>query len=227
MKVKICGIRTLEEAIDVGRLQPSAIGILVGFDKALAPNVVSEEQARRIVEVVHTLPYVIDTYMLTDEMDPEINIKYATSVGSSHIQLLGDVTLEGVTRIKEELPELNIVKVVHITGPESIDLARQYEATGVLESLLLDSRMGNVRGGTGRVHDWIISREIVRESRLPVWLAGGLRVTNLRDAMNQVQPDGVDVETGIQNPDGSKNYELIREFMEIAKSQLGSKERMQ
>jgi phosphoribosylanthranilate isomerase len=227
MKSKICGIRTPEEALNTARLHPGAIGILVGFDKAIAPNVVSEEQAHSIVEALHTQPYNIDTFLLTDKDDPETNIHFAETVGSSHIQLLGDVTPEGIRRIKETLPELKIVKVIHIIGLESIEVAKQYEATNNLDALLLDSRVGRVRGGTGKTHDWSISEEIARESHLPVWLAGGLRISNLKGAMKKVKPYGVDVETGVQNLDGSKNYELIGEFIQIAEGTLnGNIERL-
>lgn len=216
MKSKICGIRTPEEALNTARFHPSAIGILVGFDKEIAPNAISEEQAHSIVETLRTQPFYIETFLLTDKDDPETNIHLAKTVGSSHIQLLGDVTPEGIKRIKEALPELKIVKVIHITGPESLKLARRYEAINDLDALLLDSREGRVRGGTGKIHDWSISAEIARASNLHVWLAGGLKVSNLREAMKTVKPYGVDVETGVQNSDGSKNYKLIREFIQIA-----------
>lgn len=224
MQVKICGIRTPEEAINVGRLHPSAIGIIVGFKRSIAPNNVSEEQARSIVEAVNTLPNPIDTFILTEDQDPETNLRYARSIKPSHLQLTGNITPEDVKKIKEGMPGINIVKVIHIAGSEIIDLARAYENTGVLSALLLDTGTENKTGGTGKTHDWAVSREIIKNSNLPVWLAGGLRVTNLRDAIDQVQSYGVDVETGVQNPDGSKNYGLIREFIQIATEQSTGKE---
>lgn len=226
MKVKICGIQNPEQAINVGKMRADAIGILVGFGKDLAPNDISMEQARAVVEAAHGLPNPIDTFMLTHAVDPERNILFASDVQPSHVQLTGDVTPEGVKQIKQALPDLNIIKVISIMGPEAIQRAKEYDETGALNALLLDSRVGNMRGGTGRTHDWSISREIARSSHLPVWLAGGLRVTNLRDAMSIVDPDGVDVETGVQNPDGSKNYDLIREFIEIAHNQASGIERL-
>lgn len=224
MEVKICGIRTPEEAIKVGELRPSAIGILVGFQKTIAHNMVSEEQARNIVEAINNLPYSIDTFLLTEDDDPETNIRYADFTGVSHLQLTGDISPSNVKKVRERMPGLNIVKVVHIIGPEAVGLARQCEETGAINALLLDTMDPNATGGTGRTHDWSISREIVRKIHLPVWLAGGLKVTNLQDAIDQVQPFGVDVETGVQNTDGSKNYELIKEFIEIARGYSNGRE---
>lgn len=226
MKVKICGIRTPEEALKVCQLRPDALGILVGFDKETAPNVVSVKQAREIVEAVKTLPYFVATFLLTDKDDPETNYEFASQIGNSHLQLLGDVTPEGIVQLKEKLPQIEMVKVVHITGLESIATAGRYDNCEAVNALLLDSRIGfQKRGGTGKIHNWPISWEIVTSSRKPVWLAGGLKVNNVAEAIKQVKPCGVDVETGVQNPDGSKNYELIREFILIAKCFPGGTER--
>lgn len=226
MKVKICGIRNPEEAIKVCQLQPDAIGILVGFDKEVAPNVISIEQAREIIQVARSLPYSIETFLLTDKNDPETNFEFASQVGNSHLQLLGDITTEGITQLKRKLPQVEMVKVIHITGPESISLAGAYDECEAVSALLLDSRVGiEKKGGTGITHDWTISQRIARDSHKPVWLAGGLKVNNIRDAIDQVGPYGVDVETGVQNHDGSKDYELIRDFIYIAKHVPGDKER--
>ena len=100
----------------------------------------------------------------------------------------------------------------------SIEFSQLYEKCNYVDELLLDSRTGNKTGGTGIVHEWNISRRIVRQSRKPVWLAGGLKISNLKEAIRTVKPYGVDVETGVQNPDGSKNYYSINEFISIAKS---------
>lgn len=225
MKVKICGIQTPEQAINVVNMRADAIGILVGFGRELAPNDISIEQARGIVQAASGLPNGVSTFMLTIAADPETNIQFASAVKPSHIQLTGDISPEGVKRIKQALPDLNIVKVIHVHGRDAIQAAKDFEETNVLSALLLDSKVGDMTGGTGKTNDWSISSEIVKASHLPVWLAGGLRVTNIRDAMSMVEPYGVDVETGVQNSDGSKNYEQIREFIEIAHFETSGIER--
>ncbi len=218
MKVKICGIRTVEEAMKVAEMHPDALGIIVGFNQDIAPNVIPEDRAKEIVQSIQKLPYKIDTFLLTDKYDAETNTQYSRNIGNSHIQLLGDVSISDVIRIRRELPKLGIVKVIHVTGYEAVSLAREYEACDAVDALLLDSRIGyRKRGGTGQTHDWGISRKITENSRKPIWLAGGLTVYNLRDAIEAVNPYGVDVETGVQKTDGSKNYDAIREFISVAK----------
>ncbi|MBI3412828.1 MAG: hypothetical protein HY051_01980 [Candidatus Aenigmarchaeota archaeon] len=133
-------------------MYPDALGIPVGFDQDIAPNVVYEERAREIVQAVQKLPYRPDTFLLTDKYDAETNTRYSRNIGNSHIQLLGDVSTSDITRIRRELPELVIVKVIHVTGHEAVGLAREYEACNAVDALLLDSRIGHrKRGGTGQI----------------------------------------------------------------------------
>ena len=79
----------------------------------------------------------------------------------------------------------------------------------------MDSRSGDARGGTGKTHDWNVSKQIVQTITKPVWLAGGIRLHNVEEAMATVSPYGIDVETGVQNPDGTKNYEAIESFIKL------------
>ena len=218
MKVKICGIRTVGEAKRVHELGTDAIGVLVGFDESVAPNVIPKEKARQIVKCIHNLRDPVETFLLTDKKDAETNYLYSSYIGNSHIQLLGDIKTEDIIRLKKELPEVGIVKVIHVSGYDAVKFAEEYGACRAVDALLLDSRIGyEKRGGTGITHDWTISRKIVKNSHKPVWLAGGLRTSNLRDAIVSVRPYGVDVETGVENPDGSKNYDEIGRFIYIAK----------
>jgi phosphoribosylanthranilate isomerase len=98
------------------------------------------------------------------------------------------------------IPTVRLVQVIHVRGPESFDEAQAIAP--LVDEILLDS--GNPGapvkelGGTGRVHDWAVSRRIVRESGVPVWLAGGLRPENVASAVREVSPHGVDVCSGLR-----------------------------
>ena len=102
MKVKICGIRTAEEAKKVYNLYPDAIGILVGFKKDIAPNVVSKDTAKKIVETISKLSHPLETFLLTTEEDAETNCKYSSYIGDSHIQLLSEITTEEISKLKRK-----------------------------------------------------------------------------------------------------------------------------
>ena len=173
-------MRNEEEALKVAELRPDAIGLIL---EGIGTNLISKEKAQQIVQAVNRLNMRISTFLLTNATDPQTNIEYASFVGSTHIQLKGMISPQNVEVIKREMPQLRIVKVIHVTGPEAIEVAKSYEDTGVLDALLLDSSLGNMTGGTGKVHNWAVSRSIVEASSVPIWLAGGLNPTNLRTSI--------------------------------------------
>lgn len=112
------------------------------------------------------------------------------------------------------IPRVRLVQVIHVRGPESVDEA--FEVAPRVDELLLDS--GNpsatVRelGGTGRTHDWTLSREIVDQCGVPVWLAGGLNAGNVRAAIDAVRPQGLDLCSGVR-VDGNLSAERLADFM--------------
>ena len=116
--------------------------------------------------------------------------------------------------LRERLPGIALVQVVHVVDGESV--AEALQMAPVVDALLLDS--GNQTlpvkelGGTGRVHDWSLSAGIVRESGIPVFLAGGLNAANVGGAIRAVQPFGVDVCTGVRT-EGALDERKAAEFM--------------
>lgn len=216
VKAKICGITSSDDAQKICAFKPDAIGVLVGFDKSLAPNVISKNAAKDICLIASD--YQIDSFLLVNSIDPSVIIGYCEMIGNTHVQLLADIPVEEIDKIKEKLPGIQAVKVISVTGKESIELARLYAARQSVDEILLDSRVGEKRGGTGITHDWSVSKEIVGNCKKPVWLAGGLNLSNIEMAINTVRPYGLDVETGVQNPDGTKNFEKITRFIELSHS---------
>lgn len=214
MKVKICGIRTMNEAQRVLAYSPDALGVIVGFPPGIAPNNIPAYSAR---DIVYVTPEGTETFLLTYQGDYPANRRIYGETGGSAIQYLGDIPPDDIRRMKDLFPHTKMVKVVHVTGGEAIATAKAYERCDAVDELLLYSK-GDVRGGAGRVHNWHFSRHIVEGCGKPVWLAGGLRTENLREAIDVVRPHGVDVETGVQNPTGTKNYREIERFIYIARS---------
>ena len=117
--------------------------------------------------------------------------------------------------LRRELPALKLVQVVHVAGEDTIDEALAL-ATQV-DALLLDSGVPDapvrLLGGTGRVHDWSISRRIVAASPVPVFLAGGLTPDNVAEAIRSVRPFGVDLCTGLRT-EGSLDERKLAAFMQ-------------
>ena len=137
-------------------------------------------------------------------------------VRTSMIQLHDDISVDNIKRIRKKLPHVPLVRVIGIVGDQAVDLARSYEP--FVDALLLDSRSEDRIGGTGKVHDWSISRRLVATVRIPVILAGGLTPDNVLEAIDTVNPYGVDVNSGVEFPNGEKDPEKERAFVHLAKS---------
>lgn len=214
MKIKICGIRTSDEGIEVCSLQPDSIGVYV--DQDMIKNVTDERSAIEVVDYANKNK--IETFLLTISNDAEYIINVCNSIKNSHLQVIKDISIESLDKIKKSLPNVKIVKVVSITGEEALEIAHKWDNCESVDELLLDSKEGDICGGTGKTHDWNISKRIVEMVSKPVWLAGGININNIEKAIETVKPYGIDLETGAQNPDGSKNLKNIEKLIDIVHS---------
>jgi phosphoribosylanthranilate isomerase len=214
--VKICGITSAEIAQKVCLLKADVLGFLVGFNKKEASNYITKEIAKEVVKMAKS--FSKPSFLLTKSSDAETVFQTCTFIQNSHVQLLADISPDEIIILKKKLPHLIIVKVIHVMDEKALNLAKKYHECQAVDQLLLDSKVGNALGGTGQTHDWNISKRVVENSQKPVWLAGGLNPSNVLRAISIVKPHGVDVETGVQNQDGSKNYEMIKKFINKAHS---------
>jgi phosphoribosylanthranilate isomerase len=194
-RIKICCISSVNEAklaIDHGA---DAIG-LVGK----MPNGPGPIPDWLIAEIVKTIHPPIASFLLTSEQSSEEIIYHVKKVDTNTVQIVDELTTGTYSDIKTALPHLKIVQVIHVTGEESIDEAIRISPS--VDALLLDS--GNPKaslktlGGTGSVHNWDLSREIVKAVDIPVFLAGGLHANNIRQAIETVRPFAVDICSGVR-----------------------------
>ena len=130
----------------------------------------------------------------------------------SEIQLHNEIEPYEIALIREGAPHARLIKAVHVADWSALNAARSCEPYS--DAILLDSRTENRIGGTGQVHDWSISREIVRLSKKPTILAGGLNEENVLDAIGFVRPFGVDVNSGVDDSCGDKDEETVRGFVQ-------------
>jgi phosphoribosylanthranilate isomerase len=156
-----------------------------------------------IAAIAAQVPPPIATFLLTSETEPEAIIDHARRCRTNTLQLVDRVTDGAYPRLRAALPGVKLVQVIHVGGEESVEEA--IAAAAHADALLLDSGQPHaaikVLGGTGRVHDWALSRRIVEAASCPVFLAGGLRADNVGAAIATVRPFGVDVCTGVRRPD--------------------------
>ena len=194
-QVKICCMGSVDEANTAIELGASAIGLVSRMPSGPGPI----EEAL-IAEIVATVGKRVETFLLTCETSADAIIAQQRRTGASTLQLVDSVDAGAHEAIRDSLDGTRIVQVIHVVGEES--LGEAIEAARTADALLLDS--GNPKlpvkelGGTGRRHDWKISRRIVESVAIPVYLAGGLNRENVREAIDAVGPYGVDVCSGVR-----------------------------
>jgi len=194
-RIKICCISSLLEAKMAIEYGADALG-LVGK----MPNGPGPIPDWLIAEIVKTIHPPIASFLLTSEQSSEEIIYHVKKVDTNTVQLVDELTTGTYRDIRTALPHLKIVQVIHVTGEESIDEAVQVSPN--VDALLLDSGdpKASIKtlGGTGNVHNWNVSREIVKAVDIPVFLAGGLHANNVRQAIETVRPFAVDVCSGVR-----------------------------
>jgi len=195
VRIKICCISSISEAITAIENGADAIGLVGKMPSG--PGPIPDELIRQIAQVI---PPPVATFLLTSETTASGIIKHHSRTNTNTIQIV-DLLSDGTySQIKEALPSVKIVQVIHVIDSKSVDLAIRLSEN--VDALLLDSGNPNLKikelGGTGRVHNWKLSREIRDNSRCPVFLAGGLNPDNVRQAIEEVRPYAVDVCSGVR-----------------------------
>jgi len=213
-RIKICCINSVEEAKVAIRHGADALG-LVGK----MPNGPGPIPDWLIAEITKTIHPPIATFLLTSNQSSEEIIHHVKRVDTNTVQIVDELTSGTYRDIKISLPYLKIVQVIHVNDEESIEEALRISQE--VDALLLDSGQpkGSIKtlGGTGNIHDWEISREIVRNVKIPVFLAGGLNALNVRRAIEIVKPFGVDVCSGVRT-NGKLDAEKLTAFVNAVHS---------
>lgn len=208
-RVKICCISSVDEADLAVAAGASALGLVSWMPSG--PGVVPDDT---IAAVARHAPPAVATFLLTSRQDVASIAAQQRAVRTSTIQLVDELVMGTHAELREALPGIKLVQVVHVTGPDAVDDA--LELAEEVDALLLDS--GNPRlavkelGGTGRRHDWRLSREIRERSPVPVFLAGGLGPHNVREAIEAVGPYALDVCSGVRT-DGRLDPRKLEAFM--------------
>ncbi|MEK6702804.1 MAG: phosphoribosylanthranilate isomerase [Planctomycetota bacterium] len=210
VRLKVCCISSIAEANLAIAAGADALGLVARMPSG--PGPISDDAIRTIATAV---PPPIATFLLTSETDPAAVVEHVLATRVNTVQLVDDTVSPDVyAAVRSRAPGVRIVQVIHVRDRSSIDLAVRIAPD--VDALLLDS--GNpaaaVRelGGTGRVHDWALSREIVTHSPVPVFLAGGLNSANVAQAVHIVHPFGVDLCSGVRT-NGSLDPDKLREFV--------------
>jgi len=195
VRVKICCIASEEEAMLAIKYGATALGLVSAMPSG--PGVIDEDL---IAEIVSKVPPPVATFLLTSKHTASEIITQQLRTRVNTIQLVDFVPYEELKKLRAKLTGIKLVQVLHILNEQSIKEAvtvQQY-----VDALLLDSGNPNLAvkelGGTGRTHNWEISRKIIEGVDVPVFLAGGLSSQNVLVAIEKVQPYGVDICSGVR-----------------------------
>ncbi|HEU4593759.1 MAG TPA: phosphoribosylanthranilate isomerase [Pyrinomonadaceae bacterium] len=207
-RVKICCIGSVEEARLAVESGASALG-LVG-EMPSGPGVIPEELIARIAA---TIPPPVASFLLTCAQDAATIVEQQQRAGTNTVQICDRLSGGTYEELRAAMPGVRLVQVVHVTGPESV--AEAVSVAPRVDAVLLDSGNQSLPvkelGGTGRTHDWELSRRIRESVAVPLFLAGGLNASNVAEAVRQVGPFGLDVCSGVRT-DGKLDERKLADF---------------
>lgn len=211
-RVKICCISSLAEAQLAIHYGASALGLVAEMPSG--PGVIAE---KLIAEIAAKIPPGISSFLLTSRQNAEEIIAQQRRCGTNTIQLVDELLEGSYADLRAALPGIKLVQVIHVTGENSISEAERVAPH--VDAILLDSGNPNLAvkelGGTGRTHNWRISRTIRERIEIPLFLAGGLNADNVRAAIAEVGPFGLDICSGVRTNGRLDENKLARFFESV------------
>lgn len=210
-RVKICGITRLEDALIAVHHGVDALGFIF-YPKS--PRYISPEQAAQIIK---ELPPLIDRVGVFVDA-PLDEMVACAGAGLSYLQLHGHESAAYCVELRERLPFCGIVKAFRVGEESRAEDFSLYD--GCVDAFLLDTYMKGAKGGTGKPFDWSIIETL--KLQRPVFLAGGLSPENIVEAVAEVQPFAVDVNSGIESEPGIKNHILLKQIMQLVAKSTGN-----
>jgi phosphoribosylanthranilate isomerase len=213
--IQIAGVIDIEEA---AMLMKAGVEYL-GFPLRLPVNKedLTEEEA---VEVIKTIMYPHRAVLITYLNNAKEIIDFCDQLNVNIVQLHGKIPREELEKTKQLRPNLEIIKSLVVAADNYSELENIVRTLSPwVDAFITDTfdPSTGAEGATGKTHDWNISKKLVEISSKPVIIAGGLNPLNVKNAIMEIRPAGVDVHTGVENKSGRKDYELVRKFIEEAK----------
>lgn len=213
-KIKICCISSDEEARIAIRQGADALGLVGKMPSG--PGPIADDLIASIAKIIHP---PVASFLLTSEQSAKGIIRHVLRTHTNTVQIVDELTTGRYADIREALPHLKIVQVIHVTGNESIEHALNIHEH--VDAILLDSGNPNAAvktlGGTGNTHNWNISRQLVKQVNVPVFLAGGLHAANIAEAVKTVRPYGVDVCSGVRT-NGKLDLQKLNAFITVVRA---------
>jgi phosphoribosylanthranilate isomerase len=218
LRVKICCIMSSEEADAALRCGADVLGLVGRMPSG--PGVIPDDLIRALAQ---RIPPPAESFLLTSERTVDGIFAHHARTGTTGIQIVDSLPDGAFRELRERLPGIRLIQVIHVVDDRSVFEARS--AAEHADALLLDSGRPDLPvkelGGTGRTHNWKISRSIRESVGVPVFLAGGLRPENVAEAVTSVNPFAVDVCSGVRT-EGRLDENKVRAFVNAARTAAGT-----
>ncbi len=199
MRVKICGITKPEQGQAIAQLGATALGFICVTKSARYVSI------PQLSAIVAQLPNFIERIGVFANASPEIIVQTANNAALTGIQLHGDESPQFCLNLRQLLPNVELIKALRIKNSTSLATASNY--LQVVDTLLLDAYHPHLLGGTGETISWDILAKF--NPKQPWLLAGGLTPDNVLLALEQVQPSGIDLSSGVEKSPGDKDLEKV------------------
>jgi len=213
VRVKICCIASNAEADLAIAAGADALGLVSAMPSGPGPIPESD-----ITSIVQHVGRRAATVLLTSRQDASTIADQLERIRPTVVQLVDELAEREYETLRASHPQVVLMQVIHVRNEASVDEAER--VAPYVDAILLDS--GNPTaavkelGGTGRFHDWSISRAIRDAVHVPVFLAGGLRASNVAEAVAAVRPFGVDVCSGVR-VGGQLDAHAVQRFIVAAR----------
>jgi phosphoribosylanthranilate isomerase len=211
MRIKICGITTIEQGIAIAKMGATDLGFIC------VPSSPRHLQLSQLQPIVAELAGKVNTVGVFADFSITTICHVVALTNLDTIQLHGTEPVEFCQELRQALPDKEIVKAWRVSSNTDLELIQTYDR--VVDGLLLDAYHPHALGGTGQTLDW--QQLAAFKPAIPWFLAGGLNPENIGVALSQLQPDGIDLSSGVEVSPGHKNLELVDRLFANLRSRLG------
>lgn len=199
MRIKICGITTIKQGLAIAKMGATDLGFIC---VSSSPRYLKLSQLQPLVEA---LTPIINTVGVFANFSVDTIHHVVTLTGLNTVQLHGTEPIAFCEKLRSALPNTEIIKAWRVRDLSDLGLIETY--SGVVDGLLLDAYHPDALGGTGQTLNW--AQLAAFSPSIPWLLAGGLTPDNICTALSQLQPDGIDLSSGVEVSPGNKNLELV------------------
>ncbi len=216
LRIKICGITNLEQGRAIAKLGATALGFIL---VPSSPRYISPTQLASIIPylpdpVEAILPRNLKTIGVFADSSLEEISQIVRSTGLNAVQLHGQETPEYCRVLRQQLPTVELIKALRIRSAKDLENTISYET--VVDTLLLDAYHPQLLGGTGHTLDWSMLQNFT--PTCPWFLAGGLNPDNILEALSKLNPDGIDLSSGVELAPGNKDLSKVEKLFQQLKT---------